>query len=37
VAVIVAALSQCQYRFWWWQDSSPIQVRVLPAWPFELR
>ncbi|MEW6543473.1 MAG: hypothetical protein AB1411_07670 [Nitrospirota bacterium] len=27
VAVIAAALSQCQYRFWWWRGDESIQVK----------
>jgi hypothetical protein len=26
VAVLVAALSRCDYRFWWWRGEPPIQV-----------
>lgn len=26
VAVLVAALSQCEYRYLWWRGDSPIQV-----------
>jgi hypothetical protein len=26
VAVLAAALSQCEYRYMWWREGSPIQV-----------
>lgn len=26
VAVLVAALSQCEYRYFWWRGDAPIQV-----------